>query len=395
MVRHTAVLLGGCLLPTLVMSAPQDILLEAELEPARVFVQTQAVYRLRFHQAVDVREIKIAGPSARLAEFRQIGEERVYETVREGRRYRVRERAYAVFPFASGALEIVGGHAEGLIADPESRAKDGRRVVRVEAASQVLDVLPLPLGAGVPASSLRVSETWSPAADGLRAGDILRRGLRIDAVGIDAGQLPETHFAPPGIAVHAEPARLENRFEGERNHATREQSFSMVVPSSGEIRVPELRLNWWNAESATAAVAILPARVLSVSGGGDVDATAPAAGPWLALGLAAFGIVCAALGLSRRRCAELRAYVDLRRSCRAGDAAAVRDGLLARAAMVWPLDPPRTLGSLAARLEDRVARAAIERLDRSLYGRPTDLPAGNPLSAIADLVLRGLRRART
>ena len=67
-------------------SQSQDMWLEAGIEPAQVYVQAQAIYRLRFYQAVDVRDLKINGPSTRLADLRPIGTGRVYETLRDGRR---------------------------------------------------------------------------------------------------------------------------------------------------------------------------------------------------------------------------------------------------------------------------------------------------------------------
>lgn len=125
------------------LPAAPDLLLEAQLEPARVQVQTEAVYRLRFYQGIDVRDLAISGPSARLADFRLLGADRVYEAARDGRRYRVRERRYAVFPFASGELDITGAHVTGRIADAAEKSPGGRRALRINAAPQRLTVLPL------------------------------------------------------------------------------------------------------------------------------------------------------------------------------------------------------------------------------------------------------------
>lgn len=239
--------------PAAAQNQGRDLWLEAEIEPAQVYVQAQAIYRLRLYQAVDVRELKINGPSARLADLRQIGGERVYEALRDGRRYRVHERSYAVFPFGSGALELSGAHATGRVVSVSAvgagaaKAADGRQAVRLEAAARTLTVRPVPASAAgadvwLPAHTLTLSESWSPPAAETRPGQALRRSIRIEAGGIDAGQIPQMQVVAPGMMVDAEAPRLQNRMAGERNIGVREQTFRMVAQRAGEILVPELRL---------------------------------------------------------------------------------------------------------------------------------------------------------
>lgn len=375
MVKHAWALLLFVAAPAAATSA--DLLLEAELEPSRVAVQTQATYRLRLYQAVAVRDLVIGEPQSPLAEFRPIGAPRIDEAVRDGRRYRVHERRYAVIPFASGNLAIAGVGASARIAAPA-----GWRELRVAAPPLTLAVLPLPADAGVAARSLRLQETWSTAAD----GSIWRRLIRIEAAGIDAAQLPEIRFAVPGANVHAEPARLDNHYDGDINVGVREQSFNVAMQRADDIVVPELRLAWSRADTLAPEAATLPARVLkapaAVPAGGDASVMPPALMAVAALGLAA------ALAWRRRR--RLQAAWRLHRACRTGEPAAVRDALLAWAAAVRGEHAPLTLGALAAGIEDGNARAALAELDRSLYGAER----GRRKPALAGIVKRAKRGLR-
>jgi len=353
-------LAGSVVVAAPAASAAPDLWLEAEIEPVRVHARTQAIYRLRLYQGVAAGELKLSGPSAALADFRAVGDDRIYEALRDGRRYRVHERSYAVFPFASGELKIAGARADGV-------AAGGRRALRLDAAPRVLSVLPVPAGAGLPARELTLSESWS-MPEQLAVGEVARRHVRIEAVGIDAAQLPELGFAIPGMAVHAEPARLENRFRGELNVASREQSFSIVPQVAGTLAVAELQLRWWNADAQAPAVAALPARTLAVAG---ASAPAVSATPVAAASSASIALI-GALGLTAawawRRRAALSAAWRLRRACRSARPVAVRDGLLAWATLRWSDRPPRTLGALADLLDDEAARRALGELDRRLYG---------------------------
>lgn len=358
-------------------AAPEpDLLLEAELDPPQVLVQAQAVYRFRFFQAVDVKELKIVGPSARLANVRAIGTERLYEALRDGRRYRVRERGYAIFPFASGALELAGAHALGRVAAPGAKSADGRQMVRFEAPVRTLTVAPVPAAAGaaawLPARSVTLGESWSPAGAEGGSGLAQKRSLRIEALGVDAGQIPPVQFDVPGMIIDAEPPRLENRFAGDLNVGVREQVFRLTVQRAGDIAVPELRLAWWNILSGAPASAVLPARTLHVGTADGAASAMPSATPaaptrpWLAL--LAF-LLCAGLALGCTRQRAICAAWRLWSACRRGDAAMVRDGLLLWAAARWPRQPPMTLEALGERLADPAAREALDRIDRCLYGR--------------------------
>ena len=383
-----------------VLATHPDLWLEAELEPKQVYVQAQAIYRLRFYQAVDVRDLQITGPSARLADLRPLGPERIYEASRDGRRLRVRERSYAVFPFSSGPLELSGAYALArapAVAGGAAASTDRRQALRLQAPVQTLTALPVPAAAAgapwLPARSLTLNENWSTPDTDVQPGQALRRSIRIEALGIDAGQIPPLQITAPGMLVEAEAPRLENLIKGELNIGVREQSFRLVALNGGDILVPVLQLPWWNLATDTLAVATLPARVLRVALADaaptslrPVAATAaplpepastpaplpqtarlppPTPSPWL---LAAAVVLAAGLALAYLRHPGVRAAWRLRRACSRGDPGAVRDGLLLWAATLWPQTPPLTLEALAQRLPDPATRQALAALDRCLYG---------------------------
>ncbi|WP_332672820.1 BatD family protein [Aromatoleum sp.] len=384
-----------------------DLWLEAAFEPAEIYVQAQAVYRLRLYQAIDVRELRLEVPAPALGELRPLGEDRVDETTRDGRRYRVTERRFAVVPFASGEFTLPDARAVGTVA--VRGAMPGTRAALAIVAPRVaLSVLPIPPeaapGAWLPARALSLAETWAPATAELRIGEALQRTIRIEAHGLDAGQLPPSDLRAEGFSVHPASPRLENRFDGEWNVGVREQSWRIVPSRAGKLIVPEVRVHWWDAAAGQPRLATLPAHTFSVAGetaadvrgaaevqpaprgGAEVPDTdkdgrlLPAAGvrgsdlpP--AARFAALAAVFAALAGSvtrlRRnwqRGAPLRA---LRAACRRNDPRAARDALLVHAARCGG-PPPRSLGELAAHVADAGTRDAILTLDRHLYGVPAE-----------------------
>jgi hypothetical protein len=409
-------LLAAALAATVLPVAAQnlDVLLEAEFDPPQVYVQAQAIYRLRFYQAVDVRELKLNGPSARLADLRPLGPDRIYEAQRDGRRYRVHERSYAVFPFSSGPLQLSGAHVLGRIATTSAKSADGRQLLRIDAPSHTLTVHPAPATVGavpwLPASSLSLSESWSPALAEIHPGQVQRRSIRIEAAGVDASQIPPMQIAADGLLVEAEPPRLENRLAGRLNIGVREQSFKLVALRGGELLLPELQLPWWNVDTNAMASASLPARRLHIAAGAVQPDAAPIAAvspstpavpaqplpPWLAWLAAALLVTGSVLAYVRRP--GVRAAWRLQRACRLGTAAAMRDGLLQWAAAIWPQNRPLTLAALAMRLPDPAAHQALASIERSLYGPAADLAAepaaAAPLAAAVRTVKRNSRQWR-
>lgn len=411
------VLLGAAALAAQSAAAQtQDVFVEAELQPKQVYVQAQAVYQLRFYHAVDVRELKMNGPTTRLADLRPIGGERVYEALREGRRYRVHERRYALVPLGSGAMALSGASVQGRVLAPAAGAADGRTAMRLEAAAQTLTVLPVPATAGagpwLPAAALALSESWSLPPGGISPGQVLQRTIRIEADGVDASQIPPLTVLAPGLQVVAEPPRLENRPDGERMTGVREQRFQLLALRAGTLEVPALQLAWWNLRADALAVAILPARTLRVAAVGTEgtaeppgdrpvnaasaptrrstpDTTLPVAPWWPRLLLASALLLGIGLGWAYARRPRVRAAWRLQRACRGGHAGAVRDALLAWAALTWPAQPPLTLAALAERGVDPAARQALGLLERSLYGPPADPSDVAALQAALRTIQRG------
>ena len=413
LVGASALVLVAALFTPMAAAQGADLWLEADIEPEAVLVQAQVTYRLRFYHAVDVRELRMTGPAARLADIRPLGPERVYEALKNGRRYRVHERSYAVFPLGSGPLELTGAQVSGRVPALGASTTDGRQAVRLVADTHTLTVLPVPAAVGaapwLPARALSLSESWSGPASDLRVGQVLQRSIRIEAAGVDAGQIPRLSVVVPGMQVEAQAAKLENRLESDVNVGVREQSFQLVALRAGAIVLPELQLPWWNLNVGALALARLPGRswLVDAGAGGAVPAedrppfvgvalVAPASEslidsarwwPWLPVTSAL--VLGAALALIFLRRGSVRAAWHLRRACRQGRADLLRDALLAQAALNWPLAPPLSLEALGQRCPDQAMRQALGTLERCLYGPSTDGKDAAALRAAVRTIQRG------
>jgi hypothetical protein len=187
--------------------------------------------------------------------------------------------------------------------------------------------------------------------------------------------------APPVVRDHVE----RGDFTGERV-----ERITYVCERPGRAAIPALHIFWWNVESKTLGTATLPAVAVRIGG-----LPALRGGWWLGLlacaaALVVAGAACWRRWRVRRASPEAECFVRLERACRAGDAAAAYNALLA-----W-LDVTRGDGRVATIEDDLLARHADGDLRRHVTaledaGLRRDVRwDGAPFGA----ALRRLRRAQ-
>lgn len=386
--------LAGLAIACTAVAAP-DWRLETEMLPPRVMVQTEAIYRLRFYQGVAIRDLDIEPPSLPLAKVRPSGTQRIFETQREGRRYRVHERHYAIFPYASGDLKITGARVNGEL--PSASPGEKKRYLRLQGDTLTLAVQPLPAGHFLAAHALTLSEQWKiPDPASYHPARWLRRQIRIEARGIDATQIPELKLDIPGYAIHPDSARLENRSESGMAVAARIQTYNLVPQRDALPDIPALSLRWWRIGDQTSQLATLPARPFDTAPMASApESSAPETAPPPPVNLALAGLLGGLVVLAGIRRSAIRLEWRLQRAMAGENPTIVRDAILALAARCLPAAPPSSLGAVAAILDDPEARGAAQRLERIIYGPPASPPSRHVIAGMARQIKRGLRRKRS
>lgn len=343
------------------------LFVEAELVPPTPYVQQAATYTLRFFQGSDARDIVIEAPQARLADIRPLGTPTIRELERNGRRYRVHQRQFAVTPFASGKLALIPGQVRARLP-----GKAGTQ--RWSPPRQDIQVLEIPAHVDpahwLPAESVVLHETWLPTTESgpipVAPGQTLQRRITIEARGVAAEQIPPLAVRIADATILAHPARLETRSASGQLVGTREQVFDITPTQPGELTLPPLELTFWKVGAGATVHAGLPARTLRVTGATPATAGTKGSGGsglnWVLPGIAFIASLALLLG---RRTLWLAWRI-----WRASDAHALRAVLLAWAARRWPDDPPRTLVALAARVRTPALAQALHALDCQLYGQP-------------------------
>ncbi len=125
-----------------------DLFLEVSAVPDKLWVQSQLLYKVRILTRLNFLQASLSEPepSGVEAVVQKLGEDRNYETERNGLRYRVIERSYAIFPQQSGRLTIPEIRFGAQVAEGGRRGFDpfNQRARQLRRHSQEIKIEVLP-----------------------------------------------------------------------------------------------------------------------------------------------------------------------------------------------------------------------------------------------------------
>lgn len=240
-----------------------EVTVNPESGPYYVLSQVSLMVRI-FYQA-NLTEAAINPPAPEQASVRLL-DEVPYQSDRNGERYRVLERRYAIFPERSGTLTIPPMQLSGrLIERPSDRLWQptvrGRRV-RVESEALTLEISPRPEDYSgdfwLPARRLTLSQQIADN-EKLRVGEPVTRTVIIDAVGLEENMLEEPAWPElPATRVYPDQPQGISRDDGEWVLGHKEFRYAVVPEQAGELVLPEIRLDWWDTVANRQRTAVLP-----------------------------------------------------------------------------------------------------------------------------------------
>jgi len=388
-----------------------DVFITSEVDFDRTYVQAQVLYRIKVYRAVPTRQPALRDPVFGGAEvlIELAGDERSYDARLNDRTYNVVERVYAVFPQESGEVTISPARFEARV------LRDGRITGRkvFESESQTINVMPIPAppaefpnAVWLPARDLQLSESWSRDVEELSAGEPITRTITISALGQLETQIPAVELPDvDGVNIYQDRPELTRRIEPGGIRGARNEQYAMIAANSGMIRLPELKLPWWDVASGQWRVASLPERALSVVSSGEPAVVDPApqvvadpqpgtgagtvtvySGFWRLVAeilavlwvLTLFGWWWSSRPRREHESSHEPAPVPLhkqqarclkaaRKAALEGDGVGVRQALIEWARLQWPNDAPRSIGTLAARVSSPLSDE-LAKLSASAYG---------------------------
>ena len=257
-----------------------SIFLENSLDKKETWVQAQLVYTIRL-----LRNMSVMGGS--LTEVPETNDsdaiihkisEDSYQTTRNGIRYDVFERRYAIFPQKSGTLKIHPMTFEGRINSGQARTF----LERFRSSGQIKRLRSKPLEAVVnsappsinlqnwlPANQVQLLDEWSNDIQKIKTGEPITRTITIIADGLTGLQLPDLSIEEiNNIKQYPDKPVIENRKSTGSKGLTgiKQIKIAMIPAKAGNYTLPEIKLSWWNTVSNKKETATIPAKTITATG---------------------------------------------------------------------------------------------------------------------------------
>lgn len=242
----------------------QSIYLTTEVNKKNPYINQQVIYKVALYNSKHLLDASYQGPQVENALLVPLGEEKRYQTQKNGVTFLVEEQSYAIFPQKSGPLKIKPPVFTALIYDfnPE-RVKATDKAMNIE-------VQPIPKEYSgkvwLPAKQVKLMEQYENSDETVTQGNTLIRTVILEGVGIPAQLLPTLNFAEiDGVNVYPEKGKDKNRVTYGELIGRTEIKVTYLFNKAGKITIPELKLPWFNTETGKEETATLPAKTFAVT----------------------------------------------------------------------------------------------------------------------------------
>jgi len=244
--------------------------LEAEINNTQPYVQENLLLTLRVISSANVETATPELPASNDLLFQALrGPTAHSRSGSQGRMETINEFLYAVTPLRPGQVEVppirvtgtqtAGGYGNKAAYDVST---PNRLPMQVRPAMpSVQPWLPL--------EQLTLKANFD-RPEKAEEGQPVTLVLELDAVGGTGTQLPslEPQLQAGDFRVYREQTLTDTKLTADGTHltGTRTEFFTLVPRSGGQMRLPEIRVGWWNVKTGAKEYAGLPIKTLQVAG---------------------------------------------------------------------------------------------------------------------------------
>jgi hypothetical protein len=261
---------------------PAQIFLESTLDKKSGWVQSQFIYTVRLLRTVSITGASLSEPETSDADaiIQKIGDDSQYQTTRNGVRYEVIERRYAIFPQKSGQLKINPVTFEGRVNSSQPRTifdqfrMSGQlKRLRSKAVTATVKAAPdtINLQDWLPSTHLQLLEEWSDDIQHIKTGEPVTRTITIAAEGLTSAQLPDLKFDEvSGLKQYPDKPVTEDRVNSNDTASgitgLKQIKVALIPGHAGSYTLPEIELQWWNTKTNKAETARIEKTIITATG---------------------------------------------------------------------------------------------------------------------------------
>ena len=266
-------------------------LLDVRLDRPGIYPGQAALYQLELTLPVGIQIDSVTPPTLDGARIRQIGDDRLDETMEDGKRIRTLHRSYAITHSRPGTYQLQGPLVQGV-----TLGSNVHRPFLQQGQPLSLQIMPLPDGSKpeLVSQKIQLEAQWQTGSGPYRVGDPLVRLLTIRAFGNTLEQLPPLPLPElTGVRSYADGKSQSETIRQGQLVAEQTLRQAFIPQQPGPLALPPITLHWWNSQRQqmeTTRLAMPPltieAAVAPTSSPLPAPATDENALPWLTLGFA-------------------------------------------------------------------------------------------------------------
>jgi hypothetical protein len=403
----------------------QPVFLESEVDQDSVYVQQQLIFTLRIFQSIQLDNMNISEPEFDNAAIEKLGQTSFQRRI-QNTPYRVHELRYAIFPQQSGELiipELVFTASETVSRRSVFALPGQGRPIRKMSQQHTIEVKAPPQNFSgsqwLPARSIKIMETWSSSPGNIHVGESITRTITVKAEGLLASQLAPLQFpALDGAKFYPDQGKTETSVSDQDVLSSRSDSVAIIPTQAGELKLPEVRIQWWDTENNQLQQAVIPASSLRVkpAAGNNLSTSTPLAVDhsqptatvqstpaitvsgdhtlWkiLTLLFALSWLITLIMWWRLKKTinktvyndeknsssiSEQQAFKTLTRICRDNDLNQARQAIIDWGRSHWPEQNIQSLQDIQQHCQHPSLTAALLQLDHCLYGRSPDSSGWN------------------
>lgn len=250
----------------------RDYYLTTDVDTSEVYLHQQLLYTVKLYLASNIERGSLQAPELKDAQIQQLGDDKQYSDIVNGKRYQVIERTFAIVPQSSGEFTIKGPVFAGevLAQDPNTRFGFFNRTKQINRLGPDITIHVKPVPADIdyhwlPSEYVSLNEEW-PQQSSFTVGEPVTRTITLTAMGVVEEQLPELpQMYPPGFKLYPDQASTATVNKNNTLIAQRVETLAMIPTQAGDFILPEVTVPWFNVLTGKTETARLPAKKITVA----------------------------------------------------------------------------------------------------------------------------------
>ena len=269
---------------------------ETKVSPKQIYEGQVALYQAKITDENALYDASLKVPFSNKFNFTPLESDKVYQTIKDGKKYRVLERFFIFTPTNSGTFNIPPAQLSGSIPDLTKKRRPDimgdffnfpfdfhlggnmMKPVYFNSNENTIEVLSKPTnwqGWWFPSNKAELLEEYI-MPEKIYLGDVIERKITLTATNIENAKLPLLeHPKQEDISIYANQEERFSEFKNNEIVSVENRTFVISFQKEGKQTIPAFTVKYFNADTKSEETLTLPEKEVEVYTNSKVQALAP------------------------------------------------------------------------------------------------------------------------